>query len=139
MGNDDADVWDNAFPPLPGEDPSRVLQGRQLLYEVRSSLYKCFGAALGVQDGTITHPELPGMLNTILMESIECSHPYHVELQLRDIWFTLFCPTGMQASSEGLRKSFAKAALTKLLPTVARALDACWQRLQLPNAQAALG
>jgi len=133
--NDEADAWADPFPPPPGEDPARVLQGRQLLYGLRSNLYKCLGAAFSVQDGVLTHPELSAMLSTAFMEGLDCAHPYHVELQLRSIWLVAFAPSGLQQSSEALRRSFAAAALPRLMAKAAGRLEECWRRLRAPEGE----
>lgn len=73
------------------------------------------------------------------MESIGRSHPYHVELQLRDVWLVPFHPSGLDSSSEPLRASFALATLPKLLAAVAGALQGLWQRFLAPDGQAAAG
>jgi len=132
--NDEGDTWSDPLPPPPGEDAGRVLQGRQLVSGMRSTLYKCLGAAFGVQDGVLTHPELASMLNASFLEGLEGAHPYHVELQLRNIWLVTFAPSGLQTASVALRRSFAAAVLPRLLPAAAAALQRSWQRLQQPDA-----
>jgi len=131
--NKDQDSWNKAFPAPPGEDEQSVFKGRHLLYLLRCHLYRCVGTALGAQDGTLTNPELPALLSSALIESMEFAHPFHLELQLRNVWLTLFGPTGMSAASEPLRRSLASALLPKLLSTTARTLDRYWQWLQLPE------
>lgn len=125
--------FSQAFPIPPGQDPERVQRGRHLLYLVRESLYHSIGTALGVQDGTLTNAELPALLGSSLIECLEFSHPYHVELQLRNVWVPLFGSTGMQAASDSLRRSLTEALLPKLLSALTRTLDRYWQWLQLPE------
>lgn len=132
-------AWENAFPPPPGQDPARVLQGRSLLYGLRLQLYKCLGAALAVQDGSLTHPELPAMLAAALIDSTESVHPYHLELQLRHVWMALFGTTGMLAAGENLRKSLTAALLPRMLSAAACTLDRYWKWLNLPEGHPAAG
>lgn len=129
----DEKSWDNAFPPPAGEDRDKVYQGRHNLYLFRLALYACIGNALTVQDGVLNNPELSTLLISSLIECMEFSHPYHLEMQLRQIWLVLFGPSGMSAATEPLRLSLATSLLPALLSTVARTLDRYWQWLQLPQ------
>lgn len=126
-------AWENAFPPPPGQDAARILEGRHLIFCLRLHLYKCVGAALGVQDGVLTLPELPQLLAGALIESMEFAHPYHLELQLRHVWMVMFGPSGMQAATEPLREALVATLLPRLLAMAVRVLERYWQWLQLPQ------
>lgn len=126
-----------AFPVSPDQKPSRVHKGRHLLYLVRGHLYQCVGSALAAQDGSLTNPELPALLGPRLIECLEASHPYHVELQLRSIWMPLFGPTGMQAASEVLQQRLAQALLPRLLAALCDTLGRHWQWLHDPKGPSA--
>lgn len=131
--NKDEQSWENAFPPPPGEDPAKVHKGRHAVYLFRRALYQCIGTALSVQDGIVTHPELPKFLNFSLISCMEFCHPYHLEMQLRHVWMILFGQNGLSAASEPLRLALASELLPSLLSAAARTLDRYWQWLQLPE------
>eukprot|EP00928_Gymnodinium_smaydae_P040655 TRINITY_DN27556_c0_g1_i1.p1 TRINITY_DN27556_c0_g1~~TRINITY_DN27556_c0_g1_i1.p1 ORF type:complete len:1273 (-),score=300.19 TRINITY_DN27556_c0_g1_i1:90-3908(-) len=131
---EEADTWDNAFPPAAGEDVARVLSGRSLVQQLRSNLYKCLGATLAVQDGTLTNLELIVAAST---EVIQGAHPYHLELQMRDIWMVLFAPSGLSNLTDPMRLAVVRGVLTRVLPALLQALNGSWDRLRLPDAGAA--
>mmetsp|Transcript_58760 Transcript_58760/g.108444 ORF Transcript_58760/g.108444 Transcript_58760/m.108444 type:complete len:1236 (+) Transcript_58760:34-3741(+) len=122
-------AWDNAFPVV-GEDPAWVAQGRYLLYQLRQALYSCIGAAFGVQDGLVTLPDLMPLLESSLIAPMEYCHPYHLELQLRNIWLVAFGQTGMNTVSDPVREGLAAAILPRLFAGSVAVLDRYWQWLQ---------
>jgi len=128
--NDEGDAWTDPLPPPAGPEASRILEGRQLLYNIRSTLYKCAGAILGVQDGVLTHPEIASIVRNSFLDALQGAHPYHIELQLRTLWMVPFSPSGLSQTAPRLRSSFAAAALPQLLTAAAAALQRSWARLQ---------